>query len=79
MELEEHKETNFSSNLSLSQHDILFKEKIDTLTKEHDDLNTIVIKFTKGKENLDVMLGQQRCAFNHEGLSYTSETKKPIN
>lgn len=49
---------------------------IETLTKEHDDLSATVLKFIKGKENLDVMLSQQIYEFNKEGLGYLYETSQ---
>lgn len=54
------------------------KEELEILTKEIDDLKTIVIKFTKRKENLDAILNQQRCGFNCEGLGYKCENKEPV-
>ena len=34
------------------------------------NLNKILENFTSGKKNLEALIGNQRCAFNKEGLGY---------
>lgn len=41
-------------------------------------MKSTVIKFTKGKENLNAMLNQHRCEFNREGLRYGCENKEHV-
>lgn len=52
------------------------KDQITNLTKERNNLKNIVIKFIKGKENLNIMLNQQKCGLNKEGLGYIGESSK---
>jgi hypothetical protein len=49
----------------------------ENLVKENEisktqviDLNSTLTKFIKGKENLDRLLGNQRCMFEKKGLGY---------
>ena len=59
--LKKEKEKDFSNIL------ILEKEKLKDQVK---DLTNSLTKFTNGKENLDKLLGVQRCVFDKAGLGY---------
>ena len=48
-----------------------FKEKIK-------DLKDSLAKFTLGKNNLDIILGKQRCVFDKAGLGYKPEKKQKM-
>ncbi|KAM6578285.1 hypothetical protein CsatB_030122 [Cannabis sativa] len=41
----------------------LFEKDVVNLKAKIDDLNKVVYNFTKGKENFEMMLGSQKCAF----------------
>jgi hypothetical protein len=57
------------SSIVLQEENTRLKETIKDLTKT-------LAKFVKGKENLDMLLGRQRCVFNKDGLGYTPENKQ---
>jgi hypothetical protein len=57
------------SSITLEEENTKLKETIKDLTKT-------LAKFVNGKENLDMLLGRQRCVFNKEGLGYTLENKQ---
>jgi predicted RNase H-like nuclease (RuvC/YqgF family) len=57
------------SSITLEEENTKLKETIKDLTKT-------LAKFVNGKENLDMLLGRQRCVFNKEGLGYTPENKQ---
>lgn len=58
------------SNSSIS-NEKLVKEN-GTLKTQVIDLNSTLSKFTKGKENLDRLLGNKRCVFDKRDMSYKS-------
>jgi len=39
------------------------------------DLKNALAKFTLGKNNLDIILGRQRCVFDKAGLGYNPENQ----
>ena len=49
----------------------IFKEEIK-------DLKGSLAKFTLGKNNLDIILGKQRCIFDKAGLGYKPEKRKKM-
>jgi predicted RNase H-like nuclease (RuvC/YqgF family) len=57
------------SSITLEEENTRLKETIKDLTKT-------LANFVNGKENLDMLLGRQRCVFNKEGLGYTPENKQ---
>ncbi|KAK2992181.1 hypothetical protein RJ640_007349 [Escallonia rubra] len=46
------------------------------LEKEIEDLNFTLSKFTQGRENLDILLGRQRCVFEKSGIGYDPSKKQ---
>lgn len=61
------------------------KEKVnyDSLIKDNSslqenilDLTQIVYKFTKGKKNFDLILGEQKCIFDKGGIGYNPFLKQ---
>jgi len=48
------------------------------LQSKCDDLQELVLKFSKGQDNLDKLLGSQRMSFNKEGIGYNPFNKKKI-
>ncbi|KAK2968105.1 hypothetical protein RJ640_029238 [Escallonia rubra] len=46
------------------------------LEKEIEDLNFTLSKFTQGRENLDILLGKQRCVFEKSGIGYDPSKKQ---
>jgi len=57
--------------------------RIKTLEKEEKDLQSkyeghekVVLKFSKGQDNLDKLLGSQMMSFNKEGIGYNPFKKK---
>jgi len=46
------------------------------LQSKYEDLQKLVLKFSKGQENLDKLLGTQRISFNKEGIGYNPFNKK---
>ena len=57
-----------ASTLSSCQSCKVFK-------KEIEDLNNILAKFTFGRDNLNILLGKQRCIFDKAGLGYKPKTQ----
>lgn len=57
------------SSMVLEEENTRLKETIKDLTKT-------LAKFVNGKENLDMLLGRQRCVFNKEGLGYAPKNKQ---
>jgi len=43
-----------------------------------NNLQKLVLKFSKGQDNLDKLLGSQRMSFNKEGIGYNHFNKKKI-
>ena len=56
-------------NENLTSKNILLKERVDDLTK-------VVHKFTLGKKTFDMMISEQRCVFNKQGLSFKPTLKQ---
>ena len=50
-------------NENLRNENISLKERVDDLTK-------VVYKFTLGKKTFDMMISEQRCVFNKQGLGF---------
>ena len=48
----------------MKEENLVLKEKVSLLTKD-------LAKFVKGKENLDLILGAQKCSLDKGGLGYT--------
>jgi len=46
------------------------------LTSKCEDLEKMVLKFSKGQNNLEKLLGSQRMSFNKEGIGYNPFNKK---
>ena len=46
------------------------------LQSKHEGLEKVVLKFSKGQENLDKLLGSQRMSFNKEGIGYNLFNQK---
>jgi len=61
--------TKIKSSIALEEENTKLKETIKDLTKT-------LAKFVNGKENLDMLLGRQRCVFNKEGLRYAPKNKQ---
>jgi seryl-tRNA synthetase len=57
------------SSMALEEENTKLIETIKDLTKT-------LAKFVNGKENLDMILGRQRCVFNKEGLGYAPKNKQ---
>jgi hypothetical protein len=57
------------SSMALEEENTKLKETIKDLTKT-------LAKFVNGKENLDMLLGRQRCVFNKESLGYAPKNKQ---
>ena len=49
--------------------------KHDSLKRKFDDLSTCLFKFTKGKDNLDKLLGAQNMPFKKNSLGHTCNHK----
>ncbi|KAL5159207.1 hypothetical protein HKD37_15G043562 [Glycine soja] len=64
-----HKEERPSQRVNL-----LLSQKIEPF-----DLKIALAKFTPGKNNLDIILGKQRCVFNKARLGYNPKNKKNMN
>ncbi|KAK2980809.1 hypothetical protein RJ640_020461 [Escallonia rubra] len=58
-----------------SQLEDMTTQKIN-LEKEIEDLNFTLSKFTQGRENLDILLGKQRCVFEKSGIGYDPSKKQ---
>lgn len=60
-------------------NDLAFENNLrlenDVLKNEVEDLKTSLSKFVQGKENLDMLLGKQRCVFDKAGIGF-NPTKK---
>jgi len=59
--------------------------KIDSLETKRQDIHSkcegfekLVLKFSKGQENSDKLLGSQRMSFNKKGIGYNPLTKKEV-
>ena len=63
-----------SNNKSHTIIEILEKEK-EELQSKHD-LEKVILKFTKGQDSLDKLLGSQRMSFNKEGVGYNVLIKR---
>ena len=48
------------------------------LQSKCEDLEKIVLKFSKGQNNLDKLLGSQRMSFNKESIGYNPLTKRKL-
>ena len=46
------------------------------LQSKYEHLEKVVLKFFKGQDNLDKLLGYQRISFNKEGIGYNPYNKK---
>ena len=46
--------------------------------KEIDDLKSVLAKFTIGRNNLEILLGKQRCVFNKAGLGYNPKSQQKL-
>ena len=46
------------------------------LQSKHEGLEKVVLKFSKGQENLDKLLGSQRMSYNKKGIGYNPFNKK---
>ena len=65
-----------NNNLTSKIESSMVLEEENTRLKETiKDLNKTLAKFVNGKENLDMLLGRQRCVFNKEGLGYAPKNK----
>nr|KYP33248.1 Retrovirus-related Pol polyprotein from transposon TNT 1-94 [Cajanus cajan] len=53
-------------------------ENCKVLEKENDDLKNSLAKFTKGNENLNIILGKQRHAFDRSGLGFNQSMNMPL-
>ena len=62
--------------MSLEKEKQGFLEEIQNLKKESNNLNDIVLKFTKGQKNLELLLGSQKCAFDKSGIGYKPHAKQ---
>ncbi|KAK2966348.1 hypothetical protein RJ640_028507 [Escallonia rubra] len=58
-----------------SQLEDISTQKVN-LEKEIEDLNFTLSKFTQGRENLDILLGKQRCVFEKSGIGYDPSKKQ---
>ena len=58
-----------------SENEFLLNKKC-ALKKSVDDFSLIATKLTKGKENLEKLLGSQRKFLSKHGLGYTPFTKR---
>lgn len=60
-------------------NDLVFENNLrlenDVLKNEVEDLKTSLSKFVQGKENLDILLGKQKCVFDKAGIGF-NPTKK---
>ncbi|XP_060960663.1 uncharacterized protein LOC133031227 [Cannabis sativa] len=56
----------------------LFEKDVVNLKAKIDDLNKVVYNFTKGKENFEMMLGSQKCAFSKSGIGYNTSVKQKL-
>ena len=56
----------------------MLKNKKKELQSKHEGLEKVVLKFFKGQENLDKLLGSQRMSFNKEGIGHNPLTKRKI-
>ncbi|XP_061360887.1 uncharacterized protein LOC133304840 [Gastrolobium bilobum] len=48
----------------------------EKLKNENDDLNKMLSKFTCGRDNLNILLGKQRCMFNKSGLGFNTNSQE---
>ena len=75
---------NENENLLKNNNNITSKIKSSMVIEEENtklkeiikDLNKTLAKFVNGKENLDMLLGRQKCVFNKEGLGYAPKNKQ---
>ena len=61
---------------SLDASSNLLKEENDVLKKQVEDLNITLAKFTLGEQNLNMLLGKQRCVFDKAGLGFNPILKE---
>ena len=61
---------------SFQEKFLLFKKEKDELQMKCANLETIVLKFSKGEENLNKILGTQKISFNKKINSFNSFNKK---
>ena len=52
------------------------KKENDDLKKQMEDLNKTLAKFTLGEQNLNMLLGKQRCVFDKAGLGFNPTFKE---
>ena len=45
---------------------------------EIDGLKSVLAKFTLGRNNLDILLGKQRCVFDKAGLGYNPKSQQKL-
>ena len=53
-------------------------ECCDKFKEEIVDLKIALVKFNLGKNNLDIILGKQRCIFDKAGLGYNLENQQKM-
>ena len=61
--------TSKENEQKLVHENVSLKEKIDELTKD-------LAKFVKGKENLDTLLGSQKCSLDKAGLGFNQSKRQ---
>ena len=52
------------------------KKENDDLRKQVEDLTKTLVKFTLGEQNLNMLLGKQRCIFDKVGLGFNPTFKE---
>jgi hypothetical protein len=62
------------SKLFICNENLVKKNEI--LKAQVIDLNFTLTRFTKGNENLNILLGNQRCVFKKSGLGYNRKKNK---
>jgi hypothetical protein len=62
------------SKLFICNENLVKKNEI--LKAQVIDLNFTLTRFTKGNENLNILLGNQRCVFEKSGLGYNPKKNK---
>ena len=55
---------------------VFLENEKDELQNKYANLKTIVLKFSKGEENLNKILSTQKASFNKEGISFNLFNKK---
>jgi len=64
-----------SNNESHSMIETLENE-MEELQSKYEGLEKVVLKFSKGQDNLDKLLHSQRISFNKEGIGYNLFNRK---